>query len=84
MAVQPAGPCGLDAAVGDQGPIAGHADLAAVGVPGQQQVVTVGRPYHGWRVILLINGLNIQIISPDGAQLRKLTLDPAKDYQPLS
>jgi hypothetical protein len=39
--------------------------------------------HHSWRVILLINGLDIQIISPDGQQLRKLTLDPAKDYQPL-
>ena len=50
---------------------------------GRLHHIPVGRPYKGWRVILLINGLDIQIISPDGAQLRKLTLDPAKDYQPL-
>jgi len=50
---------------------------------GRLHHIPAGRPYHGWRVILLINGRDIQIISPDGAQLRKLTLDPAKDYQPL-
>lgn len=50
---------------------------------GRLHHIPAGRPYHSWRVILLINGLDIQIISPDGAQLRKLTLNPAKDYQPL-
>ncbi len=35
-------------------------------------------------VILLITGLDIQILDPSGAQLRRLTLDPAKDYQPLN
>jgi hypothetical protein len=44
----------------------------------------LSRPSRGWRVFLLINGLDIQIISPDGSQVRKLTLDPAKDYQPLA
>ncbi len=46
--------------------------------------IPVGRPYRGQRVILLITGLHIQILDPSGAQLRRLTLDPAKDYQPLS
>jgi transposase InsO family protein len=50
---------------------------------GRLHHIPVGRPYHGWRVILLINRRDIQIISLDGAQLRKLTLDPARDYQPL-
>jgi hypothetical protein len=50
---------------------------------GRLHHIPVGRPYKTWRVILLISGLDIQILSPDGAQLRKLTLDPAKDYQPL-
>jgi transposase InsO family protein len=50
---------------------------------GRLHHIPLGRPYQGRRVIPLINGLNIQVISPDGAQLRKLTLDPAKDYQPL-
>ncbi len=50
---------------------------------GRLHHIPVGRPYRGWRVILLITGLDIQILDPSGAQLRKLTLDPAKDYQPL-
>lgn len=50
---------------------------------GRLHHIPVGRPYHGWRVILLIAGLDIQILSPDGTQLRRLTLNPAQDYQPL-
>jgi Integrase core domain len=45
--------------------------------------IPVGRPYRGWRVIVLIAGLDIQVPGPGGAQLRRLTLDPARDYQPL-
>src|ERR1700683_1480193 len=40
--VQAARPGGLDAAVGDQGAVYREADLAAVGVPGQEQDVAVG------------------------------------------
>jgi hypothetical protein len=40
--------------------------------------------YKGWRVIMLIAGLEIRVLSLDGTQLRRLTLNPAKDYQPLS
>src|ERR1700726_893887 len=43
MPVQATGPFGLDATVGDQGPVARYADLAAVRVAGHQQVVAVGR-----------------------------------------
>jgi transposase InsO family protein len=50
---------------------------------GRLHHIPVGRPYHGWRVILLIAGLDIQILDPSGAQLRRLTLDPASDYQAL-
>jgi hypothetical protein len=50
---------------------------------GRLHHIPVGRPYRGRRVILLITGLGIQILDPSGAQLRRLTLDPAKDYQPL-
>jgi transposase InsO family protein len=49
---------------------------------GRLHHIPVGRPYRGWRVILLIAGLDIQILGLDGAQLRTLTLDPARDYQP--
>lgn len=43
--------------------------------------IGVGRDHHHQRVIMLIAGLNIRIITPKGEQLRQLTLDPNKDYQ---
>ena len=43
--------------------------------------IGVGRAYAGWRVIILIAGLDIQILGEDGSPLRHLTLDPTKDYQ---
>jgi transposase InsO family protein len=46
--------------------------------------IAVGTAYKGWRVIMLIAGLEIRVLSLDGTQLRRLTLNPAKDYQPLS
>jgi transposase InsO family protein len=45
--------------------------------------VGVGRPYAGWRVVLLVAGLNIKILGADGSPLRQLTLDPTLDYQPI-
>ena len=54
VAVQPAGPGPVDPAVGDQRAETGQADLAAVSMPGEQQVIAVsGKPvqYCGlWRV----------------------------------
>lgn len=38
-------------------------------------------PTTGWRVIILIAGLGIQILGEDGSPLRTLTLDLTKDYQ---
>jgi transposase InsO family protein len=46
--------------------------------------IAIGTAYKGWRVIMLIAGLEIRILSLDGTQLRRLTLNPTKDYQPLS
>lgn len=43
----------------------------------------VGRPYAGWRVVLLVAGREVQILGADGSPLRQLTLDPAHDYQPM-
>jgi hypothetical protein len=45
--------------------------------------IGLGRSYTGWRVILLIAGTEIRILSTDGTQLRRLTLDPHNDYQPI-
>lgn len=43
----------------------------------------VGRPYAGWRVVLLVAGREVRILGADGSPLRQLTLDPAHDYQPM-
>ena len=48
---------------------------------GQLHHIGIGRPYGGWRVAMLIDGRNIEIVSLDGSPIRKLVLDPTKDYQ---
>ncbi len=45
--------------------------------------IGVGRSYAGWRILLLVAGRDIRIFGIDGSPLRHLTLDRAKDYQPL-
>lgn len=45
--------------------------------------IGIGRPYAGWRVLMLIDGLNIKVLDQEGNQLRNLILDPTKDYQPI-
>jgi transposase InsO family protein len=48
---------------------------------GKLHHIGVGCPYAGWRVILLVAGLDIQVLGLDGSPLRHLTLDPSVDYQ---
>ena len=48
---------------------------------GKLHHIGIGRPYAGWRVAMLIDGLNIEIVGLDGSPLRRLVLDPTKDYQ---
>ena len=43
----------------------------------------IGRPYAGWRVVLLVAGREVRILGVDGSPLRQLTLDPTHDYQPM-
>jgi transposase InsO family protein len=50
---------------------------------GRLHHIGVGKPYKGWRVILLVAGREIRILTLDGKQLHRLTLDPTKDYQPM-
>jgi hypothetical protein len=45
--------------------------------------IGLGRAYAGWRVVLLVAGTEIRILSTDGTQIRRLTLDPQSDYQPI-
>lgn len=44
--------------------------------------IGVGRAYKRLRVIVLVSGLQIRVLTQDGELLRELRLDPAKDYQP--
>jgi hypothetical protein len=44
--------------------------------------IGVGHAHKGKRVTLLVQGLEVRVISQDGELLRHLTLDPERDYQP--
>lgn len=43
--------------------------------------IGVGRQHKGTEVLLLVDGLDIRVITWHGELLRRLTLDPSKDYQ---
>jgi hypothetical protein len=43
--------------------------------------IGVGRAQAGKEVILLIDGLDVKVLTKDGEMLRRLTLDPTRDYQ---
>ena len=44
--------------------------------------IGVGHAHRGKRVIMLVDGLDVRVVSEDGELLRHLTLDPSRDYQP--
>ncbi len=48
---------------------------------GRLHHIGIGNAYAGWRVAMLIDGLDIEIVGFDGSPLRRLILDPTKDYQ---
>ncbi len=43
--------------------------------------IGVGHAHEGKRVILLVDGLDVRVVSEDGELIRHLTLDPTRDYQ---
>lgn len=43
--------------------------------------IGVGRDHVGKRVLFLVDGLDVRILTEQGEVLRRLTLDPTKDYQ---
>jgi transposase InsO family protein len=49
---------------------------------GRLHHIGVGRDHRNKRVIMLIAGLDVRILTQQGQLLRRLTLDPSKDYQP--
>jgi transposase InsO family protein len=44
--------------------------------------IGLGRRFGGVRVIALVDGLRVRVITEDGELIRELTLDPSRDYQP--
>ncbi len=48
---------------------------------GRLHHIGIGRAYAGWRVAMLIEGLDIEVVGLDGSPLRRLVLDPTKNYQ---
>jgi transposase InsO family protein len=49
---------------------------------GRLHHIGIGKPHRGKRVIMLVAGLDIRVLTDDGELLRRLTLDPTRDYQP--
>jgi hypothetical protein len=49
---------------------------------GRLHHIGMGRALKGTRVILLVAGRSIRVLSGDGELLRELTLDCSRDYQP--
>jgi len=46
--------------------------------------IGIGRKLFGTRVLVLVDGLQVRVITEDGELLRDLVLDPSRDYQPHS
>ena len=45
--------------------------------------IGVGRAHKNERVLMLVADLDVRILDTEGTVLRHLTLDPARDYQPI-
>lgn len=43
--------------------------------------IGIGRKHVGERVLILVAGLDVRVVSEDGEPLRELVLDPSRDYQ---
>jgi transposase InsO family protein len=46
--------------------------------------IQVGAAHRNRKVLLLVAGLDVRVVTTDGVLLRQLTLDPKRDYQPLN
>ncbi len=47
-------------------------------IEGWRRLIDTSQPCAGWRVAMLIEGLDIQVVGLDGSPLRRLILDPTK------
>jgi transposase InsO family protein len=50
---------------------------------GRLHHIGIGNAYRGWRVVMLVAGLEVRVLDLDGNQLRRLVIDPTRDYQPM-
>ena len=50
---------------------------------GRLHHIGIRAAYRGRRVVMLVAALEVRILSLDDVQLRKLKLDPTKDYQAI-
>ena len=44
--------------------------------------IGLGRRLSGTRVLALVDGLRVRVITEDGELIKELILDPSRDYQP--
>lgn len=51
---------------------------------GQIHHIGIGAVYRGWRIWLLVDDRDIEIVAIDGSPLRRLRLDPTKNHQPMA
>jgi hypothetical protein len=49
---------------------------------GKLHHIGVGRANNRRRMIMLIDGLDVRVLTEHGELLRHLTLDPSRNYQP--
>lgn len=45
--------------------------------------IKVGRRHARTRVLMLVAGLHVRIVSEDAELIRELVLDPSRNYQPM-
>ena len=45
--------------------------------------IGLGAAFKGWRVVLLVAGLEVRILDLEGNQIRRVKIDPTRDYQPM-
>ena len=50
---------------------------------GRLHHIGLGAAFKGWRVVLLVAGLEVRILDLEGNQLRRVKVDPSRDYQPM-
>ena len=50
---------------------------------GRLHHIGVGHAFDGWRVVLLVAGLEVRILDLEANQIRRLRIEATTDYQPI-